>query len=66
MHHNRARAWLSAINIEQSYHQCSIQRAGSSHGSMENLNPSEEGIQRRDDVIIEYGQWPEWEIGKAY
>lgn len=33
---------------------------------MENLNPSEEGIQRRDDVIIEYGQWPEWEIGKAY
>ncbi|ODM14610.1 hypothetical protein SI65_09955 [Aspergillus cristatus] len=62
----RARAWLSAINIEQSYHECSIQR-GSSSGSLEGvegLTPTEEGvfgngIQRRDDVIIEYGRWPE-------
>lgn len=61
----RARTWLSAINIEQSYHECSIQR-GSSSGSLEGvegLTPTEgvfgNGIQRRDDVIIEYGRWPE-------
>lgn len=68
----RARAWLSAINIEQSYHECSVQRGGSagrSQEDLEGLTPTEDafedrnrsgsGIQRRDDVIIEYGRWPE-------
>jgi len=61
---------LSAINIEQSYHECSVQRgsnSGRSQEDLQNLTPTEEGsalgngngIQRRDDVIIEYGRWPE-------
>lgn len=71
---SKAKAWMSSINVERSYHQCSIQRG--SDEDLHGLNPSptllalEEGygtvlrdgmrgIQRRDDVIIEYGRWPE-------
>lgn len=66
----KAKAWLSAINVERSYHQCSIQRG--SDDELRGLDPSptmldveegygiamQSGIQRRDDVIIEYGKWP--------
>lgn len=66
----KAKAWLSAINVERSYHQCSIQRG--SDDELRGLDPSptmldveegygiamRSGIQRRDDVIIEYGKWP--------
>lgn len=67
----KAKAWLSSINVERSYHQCSIQRG--SDEELRGLDPSltplaleegfgtvvRSGIQRRDDVIIEYGRWPE-------
>lgn len=51
----RARAWLSVINVEQSLHECSIQRgSNASQDDMEGLTPTEEGsgmgIQRRDYI----------------
>ena len=57
--HNRAHAWLSSINVEQSSHQCSVQRASWGNASLEGCDADDgSGIQRTDDFVIEYQRWP--------